>query len=102
MSNSLKRLQRIEEALSQLMAKDKAYLLWHHKVETREEAIQSAIAAGRYDPATQEVVLIVSQIPMKTTYHQGWSSELPAKPARNETYEVARTSPAPRFEGTYP
>jgi hypothetical protein len=102
MSQSLKRLERIEAALSQLMAKDKVYIVWHHKVETQEEAIESAIAARYFNPSSQEAVLIRSNIPRKTIYHQEWSSEIPRGPYKRETEEIARTSPAPRFEGTYP
>jgi hypothetical protein len=103
MSQNLKRLQRIEAALAQLLQREKCYILWHHKVETEAEAIENAIRAGYFDPDRQEAVMIVSNIPRKGIYcGQDWTSELPAAPKHNEAYEITRTSPAPRFEGTYP
>jgi len=76
MSQNLKRLQKIEAALEQLLAKEKAYIVWHHKAESREEVIQAAIEAGRYNADTQEAVFIISHIPMKTDYfwNRHWKS----------------------------
>jgi hypothetical protein len=79
MSKNLSRLQKIEEALEQLLAKKKAYIVWGYLAETREEAIQAAIDAGIYDPDIHEPVFIKHKIPMKTDYNQGrnWKPDLP-------------------------
>ena len=76
MSKNPSPLQKIEEALEQLLAKEKAIVVWHHKAETREEAIQAAIDAGRYNQDTQEPIFIISHIPMKTDYfwNRHWKS----------------------------
>jgi hypothetical protein len=106
MSQSLRRLAKIEEALSKLLKKEDAVVVWHHKVETEEECLNAAIRAGRYDKNTQNLILVISNIEIDTKARYGeWTSELP-KANRNLPAEVAdeiaRTSPAPRFEGTYP
>jgi hypothetical protein len=36
MSNSLKRLAKIEAALEQLLVREKAFVVWHKPVETEE------------------------------------------------------------------
>ena len=104
MSQNLKRLQKIEAALEQLLAKDKAYLLFYRGNDPEKE-LQWYIDAGRYDPATQEAVIIMAWGPRPRpdpkTYRKGWTSELPAAPKRNQAYEIAQTSPSPRFAGTY-
>jgi hypothetical protein len=100
--NLAKEVEKLREQLAALQQKDKCYIVWHDRSETQDEAIEAAIQAGRYDPDTQDAVIIISHIPMKTTYHQGWSSELPESPYKRELEEVVRTSPAPRFEGSLP
>jgi hypothetical protein len=85
------------------MAKDKCYILWHHKVETEAEAIEGAIAAGRYDQTTQEAVIIVSQVPMKTQYNlnQKWTSELPEAARKPSVVEeiMAEVHMTPKYDG---
>jgi hypothetical protein len=105
MSNSLKRLQGIEAALEQLLEREKAFVVWHQPVETEEECLQAAIDAGRYNPDTQDLVLIISQIPTKTRYNwdREWTSEIPAPLGKEllKEPEVVKFD-APRFEDTYP
>ena len=55
MSQSLRRLAKIEEALSKLLKKEDAVVVWHHKVETEEECLNAAIRAGRYDKKYSEL-----------------------------------------------
>jgi hypothetical protein len=102
MSQSLKRLQKIEAALEQLLKKEDAIVVWHHKVETEEQCLQAAIQAGRYDPNTQDLVLIRSNIERRSQYGNQWSSELPEPRKRTLAQEIEEMARAPRFEGTYP
>ena len=106
MSANQRRLEAIEKALAQLLEKEKAYNVWHDRAETREEAIQVAIDAGRFDPETQEPVIIISHIPMRTTYDNNWGDEIPGASEKSQAEliaeEITQTSPVPRFEGTYP
>ena len=59
MSANLKRLEKIEAALEQLLAKEKAYLLFYRGNDPEAE-LQWHIDAGNYDPATQEAVIIMA------------------------------------------
>ena len=76
MSASLKRLEKIEAALEQLLAKDKAYLLCYNGNDMEAE-IQWHIDVGKYDPATQEAVIIMAWGPRPRpdpkTYRKGWT-----------------------------
>ena len=91
MSKNLSRLQKIEAALEQLLAKDKAYLLFYRGNDPEKE-LQWYIDAGRYDPATQEAVIIMAWGPRPRpdpkTYRKGWTSELPAAPKRSLAAEI--------------
>jgi len=61
MSQNLKRLQKIEAALEQLLAKDKAYLLFYDGNDPEKE-LQWYIDAGRYDPARKPLELPLNVI----------------------------------------
>src|SRR6516165_3511858 len=91
MSKNLSRLQKIEAALEQLLAKDKAYLLFYRGNDPEAE-LQWHIDAGNYDPATQEAVIIMAWGPRPRhdpkTYRKGWTSELPAAPKRSLAAEI--------------
>jgi hypothetical protein len=106
MSQNLKRLQKIEAALEQLLAKEKAYLLFY-RGNDREAELQWHIAAGRYDPATQEAVMIMAWGPRPRpdpkTYRKGWSSELPAAPKRSVADEIIEeVNELPKYGGHDP
>jgi hypothetical protein len=95
MSPNLKRLQKIEAALEQLLAKEKAYLLFYRGNDPEKE-LQWHIDAGNYDPATQEAVIIMAWGPRPRpdpkTYRKGWTSELPTKRNMAEEISVRSTS----------
>ena len=101
--NQNRRLERLERAFEKLLAKTKAYIVFHPKVETEEEAIQAAINAGVFDPDTHEPVFIISHIPRKG-YQLMSSTGLPARDLRREEmHQLAEdASRAIRFEGTHP
>jgi hypothetical protein len=106
MSANLKRLERIEAALSQLLAKERAYLVFYRGNDPEAE-LQWHIDAGLYDPATQEAVIIMGWGPRPRpdpkTYRQGWTSELPAAPKRSEAEAIIEEIPTtPKFDGPDP
>jgi hypothetical protein len=100
-SANQRRLEAIEKALAQLLEKEKAYIVWHDRAETREEAIQVAIDAGRFNPETQEPVIIISHIPMRTTYDNNWGDEIPGASMKSDA-EAIMEEMAPRLEAPYP
>jgi hypothetical protein len=103
MSQNLKRLQKIEAALEQLLAKDKAYLLFYRGNDPEKE-LQWYIDAGRYDPATQEAVIIMAWGPRPRpdpkTYRKGWTSELPpGRPKPSVADEItAEVHTTPKYD----
>ena len=102
-SNSLKRLAKIEAALELLLVREKAFVMWHWKVESESEALQAAIDAGVYNPDVHDLVLIRSNIEMKTRYDNDWTDD-PPRANRGPTLaqEIAEMAHTPRFEGSYP
>ena len=102
MSPNLKRLAKIEAALEQLLAKDKAYLLFYRGNDPEAE-LQWHIDAGRYDPATQEAVIRPRPRPDPKTYRKGWTSELPAAPKRKMAAGIiAEVNELPQYGGPVP
>ena len=102
--NLAKEVEKLREQLAALQAKDKAFLLFYRGNDPEKE-LQWHIDAGIYDPAKQEPFIVMAWGPRPRsdpkTYRKGWTSELPAAPKRNQAYEIAQTSPSPRFAGTY-
>jgi hypothetical protein len=106
MSQNLKRLQKIEAALEQLLAKDKAYLVFYRGNDPEKE-LQWHIDAGKYDPARQQAVIIMGWGPRPRpdpkTYRKGWTSELPAAPKRSMATEIIEEiHTTPKFDGPDP
>jgi hypothetical protein len=102
MSNSLRRLAKIEAALEQLMQREKAIVVWSRPVETEAQAIQNAIDAGEYDPDTQDLILVISNIPTNPDWGK-WTDDLPeANRGPTLAEEIQQMAVAPRFEGSYP
>ena len=77
--------------------------MWHWKVESESEALQAAIDAGVYNPDVHDLVLIRSNIEMKTRYDNDWTDD-PPRANRGPTLaqEIAEMAHTPRFEGSYP
>jgi hypothetical protein len=102
--NLAKEVEKLREQLAALQAKDKDFLLFYRGNDPEKE-LQWHIDAGIYDPAKQEPFIVMAWGPRPRsdpkTYRKGWTSELPAAPKRNQAYEIAQTSPSPRFAGTY-
>jgi hypothetical protein len=104
-SASLKRLAKLEEALNQLTAKKKAYLVVHRGNDLEAE-IQWHIDAGLYDPDTQEAVIIMAWGPRprpdpKTYREQGeWnSSDLPQiRKPRESDLIIEEVNALPRLD----
>jgi len=106
MSANHRRLEKIEAALEQLLAKEKAYLLCFRGNDMEAE-IQWHIDVGHYDPATQEAVIIMGWGPRPRpdpkTYRKGWSSELPAARKRSMADEIlAEVHTTPKYDGPDP
>jgi hypothetical protein len=105
-SASLKRLAKLEEALEQLTAKQKVYLVVYRGNDLDAE-IQWHIDAGKYDPDTQEAVIISMWGPRPRpdpkTYKQGWTSELPEvrKPSEADLI-IAEVNELPKYGGPDP
>ena len=67
-----------------------------------EAEIQWHIDAGRYDPATQEAVIIMGWGPRPRpdpkTYRKGWTSELPAARKHSEAEVIiAEVNELPKY-----
>jgi hypothetical protein len=106
MSTSLKRLQKIEAALEQLLAKEKAYLVFYRGNDPKAE-LQWHIDVGNFDPARQEAVIIMAWGPRPRpdpkTYRKGWTSELPQARKRNMAAEIiSEVNELPKYGGPDP
>jgi hypothetical protein len=102
MSQSLRRLAKIEQALEKLLQREKVVVVWHHKVETEKECLKAAIDAGVYDQNTHDMILVISNIETKSRYNEEWTSELPEPNRRTLAQEIEQMAAVPRFEGSYP
>ena len=106
MSQNLKRLQRIEAALEQLLQCEKAYLLCYRGNDLEAE-IQWHIDVGNFDPARQDAVVIMAWGPRPRsdpkTYRKGWTSELPqARKRKMAAGIIAEVNELPQYGGPVP
>jgi hypothetical protein len=97
-----KRLERLEAAVSAMTAKQKAFLVCYRGNDMEAE-IQWHIDAGKYDPATQEAVIIMAWGPRERGDPKKkvvWTSELPEAKKRSEADAIIEEiNPPPKYDG---